>query len=234
MATANDLIKIAQKEIGVKESPANSNCVKYNTEYYGKKVVGLAFPWCAVFVWHCCKHSNVELPIKTASCTALMNAAKTKNMWFTSNFKPGDITIYDFTGNKKNPSHCGIIESVSTNKVIAIEGNTSISGSQSNGGMVCRKERKNAYIIGVVRPIFDDKDEIMNTDTINKMTDDELVLLANRIQTALGKKPVGSTLAPEYNEAIKLGLTNGTNPQAFCTRAQAAVMDLRNYKKNKE
>lgn len=231
MATANELIKVAVKEIGVKESPANSNCVKYNTEFYGKKVVGLAYPWCAAYIWFCCKHANVELPVKTASCSALMNAAKTKGMWVTKNFKPGDIAIYDFTGKKSNASHCGIIESVSANKVTAIEGNTSISGSQSNGGMVCRKERSNTYIIGVVRPKFDNEDEIMNIDTINKMTDAELVRFAERMQAALAKQPVGNTLKSELDAAVKAGITNGSNPQAFCTRAQAAVMDYRNSKK---
>ena len=49
MATVNDILKIAKAEIGVKESPANSNDVKYNTWYYKKSVQG-AYPWCAVFV----------------------------------------------------------------------------------------------------------------------------------------------------------------------------------------
>ena len=47
---ASDIIKIAQSEIGTKESPSNSNNVKYNTWYYGKAVSGSAYPWCAVFV----------------------------------------------------------------------------------------------------------------------------------------------------------------------------------------
>ena len=33
--TAQELINIAQNEVGVKENPANSNNVKYNTWYYG-------------------------------------------------------------------------------------------------------------------------------------------------------------------------------------------------------
>ena len=34
--TAQDILNIARAELGTKESPANSNNVKYNTEYYGK------------------------------------------------------------------------------------------------------------------------------------------------------------------------------------------------------
>ena len=50
--TAADLLRIAAAQVGVKESPANSNNVKYNTWYYGKAVSGSAYPWCCVFcVW---------------------------------------------------------------------------------------------------------------------------------------------------------------------------------------
>lgn len=51
--TASELIEIAASQIGTKESPANSNNVKYNTWYYGKAVSGSAYPWCAVFVCWC-------------------------------------------------------------------------------------------------------------------------------------------------------------------------------------
>lgn len=47
------LIQIAAGQVGVKESPANSNNVKYNTWFYGKTVSGSAYPWCAVFVCWC-------------------------------------------------------------------------------------------------------------------------------------------------------------------------------------
>ena len=42
--TAERILSAAQAEIGVKESPANSNSVKYNTAYYGREVSGSAVP----------------------------------------------------------------------------------------------------------------------------------------------------------------------------------------------
>lgn len=51
--TAAELLRIASAQVGVKESPANSNNVKYNTWYYGHAVSGSAYPWCAVFVCWC-------------------------------------------------------------------------------------------------------------------------------------------------------------------------------------
>ena len=40
MANVNDIISMAIKYIGTKESPPNSNNVVFNTDYYGKNVDG--------------------------------------------------------------------------------------------------------------------------------------------------------------------------------------------------
>ena len=45
----HELIRIATKEVGTKESPAGSNKVKYNTWIYGKEVEGKEYPWCLAF-----------------------------------------------------------------------------------------------------------------------------------------------------------------------------------------
>ena len=50
MATAEKILEIARSQIGARESPANSDNVKYNTAYYGREVSG-KYTWCAVFVW---------------------------------------------------------------------------------------------------------------------------------------------------------------------------------------
>lgn len=51
--TAQRLIQIARGQVGVKESPAGSNNVKYNTWYYGKAVSGDWAAWCLVFLGWC-------------------------------------------------------------------------------------------------------------------------------------------------------------------------------------
>lgn len=48
--TAARALELASSQVGVKESPANSNNVKYNTWYYGRSVSGSAYPWCMVFI----------------------------------------------------------------------------------------------------------------------------------------------------------------------------------------
>lgn len=51
--TAKRLLEIAASQVGIKESPANSNNVKYNTWFYGRAVSGSAYAWCGAFVSWC-------------------------------------------------------------------------------------------------------------------------------------------------------------------------------------
>ena len=148
MATAAQLLDIARAELGTKESPAGSNKVKYSTWY------GLTGPWCVMFVMWCCHYAGVELPIRTASCSALRAAAQSAGMWVTGNYRPGDIVIYDW-GKDGKPDHCGIIETVGGSSVVAIEGNTAI-GNDSNGGEVMRRTRTLTQMIGAVRPKYEE------------------------------------------------------------------------------
>ena len=60
--TADMVVATALAEVGVKESPKNSNRVKYNTWFYGKEVKGSAYPWCMAFVEWCFAH--VKEPAK--------------------------------------------------------------------------------------------------------------------------------------------------------------------------
>ncbi|MEY8386198.1 CHAP domain-containing protein [Oscillospiraceae bacterium 38-13] len=145
-----DVLIIAQQELGTEEAPPSSNRVKYNTWYYGREVSGKAYPWCMVFVQWCFAQAGLELPLKTASCSALLD-------WFTKNRPdqvsalplPGDIVIYEF-------GHTGIVESAGSGVITAIEGNTSpgSSGSQTNGGMVARRTRSASLAKKYIRPDY--------------------------------------------------------------------------------
>ena len=59
---------------------------------------------------------------------------------------------------------------------------------------------------------------------IEKLTDEQLIRLAERLQAALAKRPVSAALSAEVEEAVGLGITDGSGPNKFCTRAQAAAM----------
>ena len=156
MSKLEDILKIAEKEIGTKESPANSNKQKYGVAY---GMNGVA--WCVIFVWYLFQEADASELFydggKVASCSAVMNYAKKNNQWVTSNYQPGDLVIFDFSNTNSTTDHIGIVKEVSGKTLITIEGNTSStnSGEQSNGGMVCQKERDVSLVVGAYRPEYD-------------------------------------------------------------------------------
>ena len=222
MATAQQLLNIARAELGTKESPAGSNNVMYNTAYYGREVYdGLwdtEFPWCVVFLWWCFRQAGAaELfygGSKTASCRQLLSYHKRQAV---TDYQPGDIIFYNFHG-KTTAEHVGICESAGGSSIVTIEGNTGV-GNDANGGAVMRRTRPLGQIVGAYRPKYEEDDM-----DIEALTDEQLVRLAERMQAALGAKSVGPALRPELAEAMAAGITDGSSPDAFCTRAQAAVM----------
>ena len=166
MATVSELLELARRQIGVKECPPNSNNVRYNTWYYGREVSGAAYPWCMVFVQWVFAQAGVKLPVRTASCGALMRAAKAAGCWVTKGYQPGDVVIYDFPGGAAT-DHCGIVESVDGTYISAIEGNTS-SASDADGGAVERRARKFAQIVGAVRPSYDKEVDEVRYNTVDE------------------------------------------------------------------
>ena len=151
MARATDILAIARKELGYTESPAGSNRTKYG-KWFGLD----GQPWCMMFVQWCFRQAGGQdlLPALTASCGALMRAAKAKGCWVTGGYQPGDVVIYDFPGNNVKTDHCGIVEQLSGGGIMAIEGNTG-SGNDADGGQVQRRVRSNKVILGAFRPDYD-------------------------------------------------------------------------------
>ena len=158
--TAEKILSIAQAEIGTSESPPGSNRIKYNTWYYGQEVSGKAYPWCMVFIQWCFAQAEVSelLPLRTASCGALMRAAQAAGLWITKDFRPGDVVIYDFPGGAAT-DHCGIVESFAKGKIVSIEGNTG-AGNDTNGGQVQRRTRDIKLAVGAVRPQYEQEYKI--------------------------------------------------------------------------
>lgn len=221
MVTTEDVLAIARGELGVTESPAGSNNVKYNIWYYGKEVSGSSYPWCMAFVQWVFAQAGVKLPARTASCGALVTAAKTERCWITQGYRPGDIVIYDFSGARTITQHCGIVTEAGSETLTSIEGNTG-SDDDANGGAVMERVRSMRYVVGAVRPPLLDLGEV-----VEQLTDAQLVRLSERLQAALGRLPLSAALQDDLQDAVSAGITNGARPNAFCTRAQAAVMAAR-------
>lgn len=131
----------ARTQIGVKESPAGSNQVKY-TNWYG--MIG---PWCAMFVTWCYETEGdspafvrgsryAYVPYIVADARANRYGLKT-----TDDPIPGDLVCFDWEGNGEY-DHIGLFETwiSGTSQFHSIEGNTSTSDN-SNGGQVMRRSR---------------------------------------------------------------------------------------------
>lgn len=151
--TREAVLQIAAWQVGVLESPAGSNKVKYNTWFYNRAVSGSAYPWCMAFVQWVFYEAGFHL-YRTASCTALADRYKTAKQWVTSNYKPGDIIMFDWSGKRAKTEHVGILEQIDSNgNLITIEGNTAI-GNESNGGAVMRRTRDPKFVTGACRPQY--------------------------------------------------------------------------------
>ena len=225
MAGANELLAVARRELSNMESPANSNRTKYG-RWFGLD----GYAWCMMFVQWVFDQAGVALPRRTASCGELMRAAQAAGCWVTRDFLPGDVVIYDFPGGAAT-DHCGIVEmELPDYGVQAIEGNTSQSGSQSNGGMVCRKSRPRKYIAGAIRPQFEKEDDMDISAVISQITDKqayELMVKAQRYAASL-PEPAWSQTEGHWQRAAGTGVINGGSPEGLLKRDEfVAVMGRR-------
>lgn len=155
MARATDILAIARAELCYTESPAGSNRTKYGA-WYGLD----GQPWCMMFIQWVFAQAGAALPVKTASCSALMSYAQAHGQWVTSGYRAGDIVIIDIPGNKVKTDHCGIVVTPLTTGVRTIEGNTG-TGNDANGGEVMGRTRPTSWIVGAYRPSYDEEDNVV-------------------------------------------------------------------------
>ena len=223
MRTVKELLEAAVRQLNVREDPPESNRVKYNDWYYGRTVMGSAYPWCMAFVQWAFAQAGKVLPYKTASCSALLS-------WYRQNRPecivrdpmPGDIILYTF-------NHTGIVESVQGSTVTAIEGNTSAgsSGSQANGGGVFRRTRDKSLVRAYIRPFGEEMEEDMDIDKLlSEMTDEQAYRLMAKAQAyaAALPDPDWSVKEGHWARATAAGIVNGAAPEGLVKRCEIAAI----------
>ena len=218
MATAEKILEIARSQIGARESPANSDNVKYNTAYYGREVSG-KYPWCAVFVWWVFREAGApELYYgggETAYCPTLMSFHKKQAV---TDYRPGDIVFFNFSG-RSSAGHVGICKSWDGTYITTIDGNTG-SASEDNGGAVLRRRRHKKFIVGAYRPEYQEDDD---------MTQDQFdAMMENWMSRQAKKKPTQQWEIEGLERVVKAGVTDGSRPMGLCTRLEAAMMAAAN------
>ena len=163
MSQRADFVAKARAEIGTKEEPPNSNRTKY-----GKFTGHDGQPWCGSFVMWCAAQVKLKLPnviYTPAGVKGFQGIGAWQNS-ATATPAPGDIAFFDFPGNESKVDHVGIVvKDNGDGTVTTCEGNTSESGSQSNGGEVLMKVRAYkannkrklpVFIVGFGKPKFKD------------------------------------------------------------------------------
>ena len=150
VGTAAAVVEVALKEVGYVEEPENIT-------KFGKFTKADGLPWCGSFCNWVFNEAGVKLP-SMVSTAAGAHKLKEVNRFVTAEPKIGDLAFMDFPHDGVDRiSHIGIVVGVKAKTVITIEGNTSGSGDQRNGGMVMIKERafgSGKEVVGFGRPKF--------------------------------------------------------------------------------
>lgn len=143
---AGRMVALARGEVGVRESPANSNRGKRVQEYQkATNLAGTGWAWCAAFICWLAREAGMEEGRRptTAGAWDFERWAKTKKATGVTLYKPanktriqpGDILVFNF-------SHIGLaVGSQGSESVATIEGNTDASGGREGGGVYQRTRR---------------------------------------------------------------------------------------------
>jgi hypothetical protein len=148
--TSAALIEVAKAEIGTIEE--GDNLTKY-----GKFTKADGLPWCGSFVNWCAAQAGVKLHSVVSTAAG---AHRFKEMQRWSNMPQlGYLAFMDFPHDGVDRiSHIGIVVGLIDSKTcVTIEGNTSGTGDQRNGGMVMVKVRsygEGKEIVGFGIPKF--------------------------------------------------------------------------------
>lgn len=143
----DQIINIARKELGTKESPAGSNMQKYGA-WFGLNGVA----WCGIFCSWC--YAMAGQMIRNggylkgfAGVATILTAYRTK---ITIKPQAADLVIFDWNADKK-PDHVALfVEWIDKENFKTIEGNTTMVGNQSDGGEVMERSRSIKNVVAFI------------------------------------------------------------------------------------
>lgn len=158
MATVNEILTLAYKQVGYVEKPVNDT-------KYGRKFGMRQAQWCGYFIDWLFVLCDMEEPTCAYTPNGAKGFKKINRLYETGKPKSGDILFFDFPNDDlERISHTGIVvQYLGRNKVLTIEGNTSaglfatksVRNDERNGGMVDCKIRNMSDIVCWGRPDYD-------------------------------------------------------------------------------
>jgi hypothetical protein len=131
---ADDLVKVAESQLGYTESKANfvpGNGRRMGYSRYGAWYGNAYGDWCAMFVSWCLNYANIpdEAFMREASCPNWVAKLKAKDMYYPAHgeraYTPvkGDVLFFDWEGDG-TVDHVGIVVEVKDDQIKTIEGNS--------------------------------------------------------------------------------------------------------------
>lgn len=172
MATAQDVLSVAESQIGYSRWDDPEKGTKYGRWY--ANLVGDSYyaendvPYCAMFDSWCFAQAGAKCAgLPGAYCPSMLaDARKAGAVVANKAAKAGDVVYFDW-GNDGESDHVGIVVENRGAYLVTIEGNTSdtTGGSQTNGGVVARKLRQFDRVCGIVRPYYDSSEDDSGDDS---------------------------------------------------------------------
>ena len=192
--------------------------------------------WCATFVSAIgVKLGLTDVILPECSCPRMVALYQKAGRWMENDAytpNPGDVVMYDWQDsgvgdNAGSPDHVGLVTSVNGSIITIIEGNKSDSVAyrslQVNGH----------YIRGYCLPDYASKaspaaaqqeSAPAGTLDVSKLSNAECYEIVSKAQEHARTLPVSGWAAEKFAQAKEHGITDGTSPQAFITREEAAIM----------
>ena len=180
---ADDLLKVAQSQIGYQESTRNfvmsEDGTKMGYTRYGAWYGSEYSHWCAMYVAFCLHYAGIPtdtVPVN-AGCQAWIVSLKEAGLYRDTSYTPvpGDVVFFDYEQDGHS-DHVGIVEAVTDDSISTIEGNAA--------DQVLRKtySRGDATICGYLQlpenPNAPAAEEQANTKTEYTYEDDSIAVTA--------------------------------------------------------
>jgi hypothetical protein len=145
--TATDLLTVARKQIGVRETGGGT---KGNKQRYSVAMGMPTTEWCAIFISWCLREAHVPKAYAATRVTLFARHYSAEGHYFKTP-RPGDLACFDWEGDGLY-DHIGIVEQVLPDgRIQTIEGNTNPGNGQDG---VYRMRRSTRLVKGYCRPDF--------------------------------------------------------------------------------
>lgn len=201
-ATAAQVVDVARRNIGVVEGKNNSNPYAPIAGHANNQ------PWCASFVVACGRKAGgggIKFGNESAYTPSLAQSFKDAGR-YDKTPAVGDVMFMYFPAQGRI-AHTGLVESVGSNFVITIEGNTDEAGGRT-GGKVMRKKRALSNLT-FGHPVYADAPVAKPKPAPVKPKSDPVLRQGNRgqlvlnVQNALVKHGVTSARDGDFGPATK-------------------------------